>query len=168
LSPGTSPGSPGAAHGALRLRPRGPQQRRGRRQGLHHQRHGGRRQPDGHDRDDVICSKAVADFVAGEEGNDVILLGQGDDYGAGEDGSDVVKGQADDDYVRGLDQNDELYCGQGADCVGENCGDPNSEAGSDFIKTRDGVSGNDIAHGGANTDTCRVDAVDTVTSCCEL
>jgi Ca2+-binding RTX toxin-like protein len=116
-------------------------------------------------RDDVICSRAGGDFVAAEEGSDIIRLGQGDDYGDGRDGSDVVKGQADDDYVRGQDQNDDLYGGQGADCVGQNCGDPNDENGNDFIKTRDNVSGNDLARGGNNTDTCRVDAGDTVSSC---
>jgi hypothetical protein len=37
--------------------------------------------------------------------------------------------------------------------------------GNDFVKTRDNVSGNDYADGGVNTDTCRVDAGDTVVSC---
>ena len=62
------------------------------------------------------------------------------------------------DLISGDDQNDEVYGGQGDDdLLGGN--------GNDFVKTRDKVSGNDTAQGNANTDTCRVDAGDTVVGC---
>jgi Ca2+-binding RTX toxin-like protein len=86
----------------------------------------------------------------------------------GGDGSDVLKGQADDDSLEGNGQNDKLYGGQGADCLGADCtaiGQKYSEEGNDFLKSRDHVSGNDYVDGGDNTDTCRVDAGDTVRSC---
>jgi Ca2+-binding RTX toxin-like protein len=143
-------------------------------------------------RDDVICAKAGQDSVDAEEGNDVIRGGQGDDGGGcpiagpivrqtrcdgpivrdsiteglnGGDGSDVVKGQQDDDSIEGNDQNDKLYGGQGDDCLGQDCTVGDSEAGNDFLKTRDKVSGNDFADGGDNTDTCRIDAGDTAINC---
>jgi len=143
-------------------------------------------------RDDVICTKAGRDTADGLEGNDVIRLGQGDDEGFGGDGSDVVKGQQDDEQLvghcvgggsplrrrpkgdnpcqkggtfvidsyglQGNDQNDKVYGGNGDDDLfGGN--------GNDFLKSRDRVSGNDSVNGEANTDTCRVDAGDAVTSC---
>ncbi len=142
-------------------------------------------------RDDVICTKAGRDTADGQEGNDIIRLGQGDDEGFGGDGSDVVKGQQDDEQFReicissgpyrrhpkgdgvcekgqevdivsyglqGDDQNDKVYGGQGDDDLfGDN--------GNDFLKSRDNVSGNDSVDGGNNTDTCRIDAGDPVTSC---
>jgi Ca2+-binding RTX toxin-like protein len=87
----------------------------------------------------------------------------------GDDGSDVVKGQADDDSIEGQDQNDKLYGGQGADCLGAGCTSGvvmgYSENGNDFLKSRDHVSGNDYVDGGNNTDTCRIDAGDDVYSC---
>jgi Ca2+-binding RTX toxin-like protein len=140
-------------------------------------------------RADVICTKAGQDSADGLEGNDLIRLGQGDDEGFGGDGSDVLKGQADDEQFTfhcvgggsrpqpqgdglcefgipvidsaglvGDDQNDKLYGGQGDDDLfGFN--------GNDFLKTRDHVSGNDSADGGANTDRCVIDAGDSNTSC---
>jgi Ca2+-binding RTX toxin-like protein len=86
----------------------------------------------------------------------------------GGDGSDVIKGQADDDSLEGNGQNDKLYGGQGADCLGANCtsqAQQYSEEGNDFLTSRDGVSGNDFVDGGDNTDTCVVDAGDEVHSC---
>jgi Ca2+-binding RTX toxin-like protein len=135
--------------------------------------------------DDVICLKAGPDAADGLEGNDIIRGGQGDDGGPphgvpmrggivrtvgfvvglhGNDGSDVIKGQADDDTMEGDDQNDELYGGQGADCLGASC-TGGAENGNDFLKSRDRVSGNDFVDGGGNTDTCRIDAGDGVTNC---
>jgi hypothetical protein len=38
----------------------------------------------------------------------------------------------------------------------------NGDDGNDFVKSRDRVSGNDDISGGANTDTCVIDAGDTV------
>jgi serralysin len=123
-------------------------------------------------RDDVICTKAGEDSAAGLEGNDVIRGGQGDDDGGaytglcGGDGSDVVKGQQDDDFVEGAGQNDKLYGGQGDDYLGNDgtnapqCA--TNEPGNDFLKSRDHVSGNDTLDGGANTDTCRIDAGDVI------
>jgi Ca2+-binding RTX toxin-like protein len=143
-------------------------------------------------RADVICTRAGKDTANGGEGNDTIRLGQGDDEGFGGDGSDVVKGQADDEQYReicissgplkgraprgdgidceqgtievisygleGNDQNDRVLGGQGDDDLfGDN--------GDDFLKTRDHVSGNDSADGGANTDACRIDAGDQAVSC---
>jgi len=138
-------------------------------------------------RDDVICTKAGQDSADGQEGNDIIRLGQGDDEGFGGDGWDVLKGQADDDQfqqicvengggkrhpkgvdgchnvivsygLQGDDQNDKVYGGQGDDDLfGGN--------GNDFLKSRDKVSGNDSVDGGNNTDTCRIDAGDGVSSC---
>ncbi len=139
----------------------------------------------GTSRDDVICLKAGPDAADGMEGNDVIRGGQGDDGGPphgspmrgpvvhtvgfvsglhGGDGSDVIKGQADDDTMEGDDQNDRLYGGQGADCLGALCtgGDEN---GNDFLKSRDHVSGNDLVDGGNNTDRCVIDAGDGVYNC---
>ena len=142
-------------------------------------------------RDDVICTKAGQDTASGDEGNDIIRLGQGDDEGFGDDGSDVVKGQQDDEQfveqcieqapphrqprgdgdcgkggiliivsygLQGNDQNDKVYGGNGDDDLfGGN--------GNDLLKSRDRVSGNDSVNGEANTDTCRIDAGDQVTSC---
>jgi Ca2+-binding RTX toxin-like protein len=148
-------------------------------------------------KDDVICSKAGSDVVNGEEGNDIIRAGQGDDGGGnppcvdgdsrrgpqqcfgvrfvpiafglhGDDGSDVVKGQADDDSMEGDGQNDRLYGGQGADCLGADCAstvDGYTEPGNDFLKSRDHVSGNDYVDGGDNTNTCRIDAGDENHNC---
>jgi len=116
-------------------------------------------------RDDVICTRAGADDVQAFEGNDILRLGQGDDQGEGDDGSDVVRGQADDDGVQGDDQNDRVYGGQGDDCLGVNCAHSGGEAGNDFLKSRDNVSGNDTVDGGANTDTCVIDAGDTNVNC---
>jgi Ca2+-binding RTX toxin-like protein len=98
----------------------------------------------------------------------------------GGDGSDVLKGQADDDSLEGNGQNDKLYGGQGDDNMGGDSS-PNDcfigyqdaspganseyETGNDFLKSRDNVSGNDTVDGGANTDTCVIDAGDPVTSC---
>jgi Ca2+-binding RTX toxin-like protein len=100
-------------------------------------------------------------------GNDEIRGGQGDDDELeGDEGSDVVKGQQDDDEVEGADQNDRLYGGQGDDQVGD---ETDEEVGNDFLKSRDGVSGNDTVNPGPNTDTCRIDAGDTIVDgACEL
>lgn len=126
-------------------------------------------------RDDVICSKAGSDSVDALEGNDIVRGGQGDDNSGsfdglcGGDGSDVVKGQADDDNVEGADQNDKLYGGQGDDYLGVDgttgTGCDTNEPGNDFVKSRDNVSGNDTLDAGANTDTCVVDAGDSVSNC---
>ena len=121
-------------------------------------------------RADVICSRAGQDDVSGEEGNDTIRLGQGDDSGCGEDGSDIVKGQSDDDELDGEDQNDEIYGGQGDDIVGEDF-DPIAEGGNDFLKSHDNVSGNDTLNPDPGTDTCAIDAGDTInvrTNGCDL
>jgi Ca2+-binding RTX toxin-like protein len=86
----------------------------------------------------------------------------------GGDGSDVIKGQADDDSLEGYDQNDRLYGGQGADCLGASCTffpPVTSEPGNDFLKSKDHVSGNDFVDGGDNTDTCRIDAGDENLNC---
>ncbi|MFL5738150.1 MAG: calcium-binding protein [Actinomycetota bacterium] len=135
-------------------------------------------------RADVICLKAGEDVANGNEGNDVIKGGQGDDYndqnpdltgvpmGAppafdglrGNDGSDTVKGQGDDDDVSGDGQNDKLYGGQGDDYIGAATGET-TEPGNDFLKSKDGVSGNDYIDGGDNTDTCVIDAGDNVSNC---
>ena len=130
-------------------------------------------------RADVICLKAGQDVANGNEGNDTIKGGQGDDYNDGNpnpnvppvgtfdglrggDGSDVVKGQADDDDVQGNDQNDKLYGGQGGDFLGASLNNGDPENGNDFVKSKDNVSGNDTLDGGANTDTCEVDAGDVI------
>jgi Ca2+-binding RTX toxin-like protein len=137
-------------------------------------------------RDDVICLKAGEDVANGREGNDVIKGGQGDDYnesnpdltdvpfGAppafdglrGNEGSDTVKGQGDDDDVAGNGQNDKLYGGQGDDYIGAaTTGNASDEPGNDFLKSRDGVAGNDHIDGGDNTDTCVIDPGDIVANC---
>ena len=121
-------------------------------------------------RDDVICTKAGQDFASGGEGNDVIRGGQGDDELEGEDGNDTVKGQADDDELDGEDGNDKIYGGQGDDTVGEDF-DPVAENGNDFLKSRDNVSGNDTLNPDPGTDTCVIDAGDTInvrTNGCDL
>jgi Ca2+-binding RTX toxin-like protein len=130
-------------------------------------------------RADVICTRAGSDEAGGLEGNDVIRGGQGDDdFLTGDDGSDTVKGQQDDDEVCGNGQNDKLYGGQGDDALGGRDATFNNmcfhgwdgvsspvEPGNDFLKSRDDVSGNDTVDGGFNTDTCVIDAGDTVFSC---
>jgi hemolysin type calcium-binding protein len=150
-------------------------------------------------RDDVICAKAGSDDVNALEGNDTIRGGQGDDGGGrfpacttrrdqrapaacntvvhlipnfglrGGDGSDTIKGGADDDSIEGYGENDYLYGGQGADCLGAYCttvfNQTSPEAGNDLLKSRDHVSGNDYVDGGDNTDTCRIDAADLVNNC---
>jgi Ca2+-binding RTX toxin-like protein len=119
-------------------------------------------------KDDVICTKAGQDEANGFEGNDTIRGGQGDDALCGGDGSDVVKGQQDDDDVEGAGQNDKLYGGNGDDQLGYEAtsltGCETDEPGNDFLKSKDNVSGNDTVDGGENTDTCRIDAGDTVTN----
>jgi Ca2+-binding RTX toxin-like protein len=117
-------------------------------------------------RDDVICTRAGSDYADGLEGNDIIRGGQGDDTLEGHDGSDIVKGQADDDTVEGEDQNDWLYGGQGDDTIGENYA-PVGEGGNDFLKSRDNVSGNDTLYPDPGTDTCVIDAGDTVNGTCD-
>src|SRR5205085_11213640 len=102
--------------------------------------------------------------------NDVVRGGQGDDTLRGEDGSDVLKGQADDELrclllcpagpagIDGGDGNDRVYGGQGADDLfGGN--------DNDYLKSHDNVAGNDSVDGEANTDTCVIDAGDTVANC---
>ena len=128
-------------------------------------------------RADVICTRAGSDEAGGLEGNDVVRGGQGDDpFLTGDDGSDVVRGQQDDDQVCGNDQSDKLYGGQGDDLIGgptatsdcfhgwDGVSSPH-ETGNDFLKSRDNVSGNDTVDGDFNTDTCVIDAGDTVFSC---
>ena len=103
-------------------------------------------------RDDVICTKAGQDFAAGGEGNDILRGGQGDDE------------------LDGEDQNDEIYGGQGDDIVGEDF-DPIAEGGNDFLKSHDNVSGNDTLNPDPGTDTCAIDAGDTInvrTNGCDL
>jgi Ca2+-binding RTX toxin-like protein len=127
-------------------------------------------------RDDVICGKAGADDLTGGEGNDLIRGGTGDDESLdGEDGSDVLKGQQDDDELDGGDQNDKMYGGQGDDIIGavdEGGGNENGpENGNDYLKSRDNVAGNDTLNPDPGTDTCDIDAGDTinvVTNGCDL
>jgi len=126
-------------------------------------------------RDDVICLRAGSDTANGLEGDDVIRGGQGDDgpdftitaspsnFGGvggilGGGGSDTIKGGADDDNLQGEGQNDKVTGGQGDDIALGN-------EGNDTVKTRDHVSGNDVAGGGANTDRCVVDASDLADGC---
>jgi hypothetical protein len=90
-----------------------------------------------------------------------------DDSLEGEDDSDVVKGPQDDDVVEGEDQNDKLYGGQRDDDIGENFG-PVGEGGNDFLKSRDNVSGNDTLYPDPGTDTCAIDAGDTISGTCDL
>jgi Ca2+-binding RTX toxin-like protein len=119
-------------------------------------------------RDDVICGKAGSDDLVGGEGNDLIRGGTGDDESLdGEDGSDILKGQQDDDELDGGDQNDRMYGGQGADFVGADPADAGTEEnapenGNDFLKSRDGVSGNDTVRPDPGTDTCVIDAGDII------
>jgi Ca2+-binding RTX toxin-like protein len=135
--------------------------------------------------DDVICLKAGADAANGQEGNDIIRGGQGDDGGGpsqapmrrsivrggfyglnGNGGSDTIRGQADDDSMEGNGQNDRMYGGQGADCIGScTFKQITPEPGNDFLKSRDNVSGNDFVDGGDNTDACKIDAGDGVANC---
>jgi Ca2+-binding RTX toxin-like protein len=63
-----------------------------------------------------------------------------------------------DDSLTGDNQNDKLYGGQGDD-------DLSGGDGNDWLKSRDHVSGNDTVDGDTNTDTCVIDAGDSVTSC---
>jgi Ca2+-binding RTX toxin-like protein len=99
-----------------------------------------------------------------------VVVYQGQPFGLrGGDGSDTIRGQQDDDSIEGYGQNDELYGGQGADCLGAYCTtfskQVSPEGGNDFLKSKDRVSGNDYVDGGNNTDRCVIDAADEVHNC---
>jgi Ca2+-binding RTX toxin-like protein len=118
-------------------------------------------------RDDVMCGKAGQDDLVAGEGNDLVRGGTGDDESLdGEDGSDTLRGQQDDDELDGADQNDKMYGGQGDDLIGaedEGADEENQpENGDDFLKSHDGVSGNDTLRPDPGTDTCVIDAGDII------
>ena len=68
-----------------------------------------------------------------------------------------------DDELGGSDATSNCYTGSNNDANSGTTG--TYETGNDLLKSRDNVSGNDTVDGGSNTDTCRIDAGDTVFSC---
>jgi len=71
--------------------------------------------------------------------------------------------------------NDRMYGGQGDDVIGATDegggGENDPENGNDYLKSHDNVSGNDTLNPDPGTDTCDIDAGDTinlVTNGCDL
>lgn len=89
---------------------------------------------------DVICGLGGGDDLVGRKGNDFIFGGDGPDLVAGDEGNDRLWGQAGNDQGFG-------------------------EAGRDHVNMKDGVQGNDSAHGGMGDDTCTTDPQDERQSC---
>jgi RTX calcium-binding nonapeptide repeat (4 copies) len=98
-----------------------------------------------------------SDEICGRNGNDVIYAGAADDTVLGENGDDRLFGGEDDDVVTG---------GNGADRVVGRLGSDrlNGSIGDDTLVAND-MRGADTLDGGSGTDSCRVDALDTWTSC---
>lgn len=99
--------------------------------------------------DDVICARGGDDEVTAGLGNDVVRAGLGTDRVRTGSGRDRLLGARGSDRLTGGDGRDRLRGG----------------SGTDTLTTRDGVSGNDWAHGGGDPDTCRSDAGDITRSC---
>jgi uncharacterized delta-60 repeat protein len=116
---------------------------------------------------DVICAGGGADRVYGLDGNDVLKGEGGDDLLVGGNGYDLLLGASGADQGQGGAGNDILWGGDQGDTL---AGGINSDAlfgeiGTDSLNTRDSVSANDRANGGADSDSCTTDAGDVVVSC---
>jgi Tol biopolymer transport system component len=121
---------------------------------------------------DLICYSAGGDTIYGKGGNDVIFGGLGGDTIYGGPGNDLIQsggnhsikgdrffGQGGNDFLTGSPLNDYIVGGKGADRV-------YGWTGSDVLKVKDGVQGNDIVDGGiGDHDTCVADPRDQVDEC---
>jgi RTX calcium-binding nonapeptide repeat (4 copies) len=101
------------------------------------------------DRSDAILGLGGADEVFGGGGADAICAGEGKDMLRGQTGNNQIAGGPGNDTAYGGDDEDRLL----------------GQDGNDVLSTRDGVQGNDLANGGAGTDTCRTDPGDKKVSC---
>lgn len=97
----------------------------------------------------TIAGTGGADTLTGTPGNDVICGLEGDDRLRGSGGRDTILGGDGTDTLIGGDGSDKLY----------------GETGADALYTRDRREGNDLADGGAGTDTCTTDRRDKKVSC---
>lgn len=89
------------------------------------------------------------DVLNGTPRRDVICGFGGNDRIDGRGGDDVIRGGAGDDILIGGPGNDKLF----------------GEGGNDRLNVRDGVRGNDLAHGGVGVDICVRDQRDRARSC---
>lgn len=98
-----------------------------------------------------------SDEICGRNGADVIHAGAGDDTVLGENGDDDLFGGKDHDMVTGGNGVDRVVGRLGSDQL-------NGSSGDDTLVAND-MTGADTVNGGSGTDRCRVDALDTWTSC---
>jgi CSLREA domain-containing protein len=96
-----------------------------------------------------VVGSAGADVLRGTDRSEAFLALAGADEVFGGGGNDVICTGAGNDTLRGQGGNDKLF----------------GQDGSDVLNTRDGVEGNDLANGGAGTDTCIADPKDRRVSC---
>lgn len=107
---------------------------------------------------DVICGLGGNDQITGLGGNDVVFGGPGSDSLVGGYGKDVLVGGSGADTARGGAAADRIIGGPDGDRLF-------GDAGPDFLRSTDLVSGNDSLNGGTQTDTCQSDAGDVRTGC---
>jgi hypothetical protein len=107
--------------------------------------------------DDIICGLGERDLLRGRKGNDILLAGDGNDELRGNKGNDLLYGESGNDFLKGKRNNDTLVDHDGADYFRGN-------AGADSLDSADGV-GDDNVKGGVGTDSCTIDAGDTLVSC---
>ena len=105
----------------------------------------------------VRCHDAVVNIV-GTPGPDVLRSDERSDAILGLGGADEVFGGGGADAICAGGGNDTAYGGDGQDRLF-------GQDGGDLLNTKDGVQGNDLANGGAGTDTCRTDPQDRRVSC---
>jgi Ca2+-binding RTX toxin-like protein len=106
------------------------------------------------------------DVLTGTEGRDRICGRAGDDVVHALGGSDLVIGAKGNDTIEGGRGNDALWGGAGDDSLDGNGGVDvvRGGPGDDTIAVAD-IGRSDRAIGGRGTDTCLVDASDTVRGC---
>lgn len=106
-------------------------------------------------------------IITGSSSRDVLTGGSASDVICGLGGTDTLKGLAGSDRVYASAGNDVVRGGRGADKLSGGTGrdDVYGEGGRDRVNTKDGVRGNDLAHGGSRNDSCTTDRNDTRTSC---
>lgn len=116
--------------------------------------------------DCTIRGTSGNDELEGTPGADVICGFGGNDTIEGRGGGDELRGNVGIDTLSGNGGNDLILGGVGADRLFANIGEDRlfGQRGNDFLNTGDGDS-NDLANGGANTDTCQTDPGDTRVSC---
>jgi Ca2+-binding RTX toxin-like protein len=115
----------------------------------------------------TITGTSDADDLLGTAGDDVICAKGGNDAVEGRGGNDRLVGGGGEDVLRGGFGNDRLYGGDGRDALTGGKGEDRhyGQGARDELDARDGVEGNDLADGGAGTDTCKTDPEDEKLSC---